>query len=352
MKSSGNEAENVGTSHSVATLDVLNALANSGLTLPGLSRLLVEWIVRTLPARRCVFALDHPRGPRILFEAVAGDTRVRVRVNGDFGAAKLTCIDADPDVQCNLDDSLNLTEAVTRSRLETAVRHCGDTFGIVWADAEPNVKFDEQHRETIEAFARQMAFLFAQRFAMEQARNQATRDELTGLYNRRYIHRALAWVIPRAREQRYPVSLLLLDVDHFKQFNDTWGHATGDRVLRMLGDLMRSLFRTHDVVCRYGGEEFAVLLCDHRTSEWSRHPTQVMQFAERLRKEAELLTLTSPDGQILSHVTVSGGIATFPWDAGSAEELIQKADEALYRAKRHGRNRIFLVNPQRLQQAA
>jgi diguanylate cyclase (GGDEF)-like protein len=332
-----------------ATLDVLNAITNSGFTIPGLSRLLVGWVLETLPAEKCSFTVDHPRGPRIRFEACAGDDRVSVGLGEPDSRPSNRSFEAVGHV--TMSDHATEPGSNDAAVLEMSVGHRGERFGIVAVRARAGTVFEAEHRAMFEAFAQQFGFLFAQRLAMEQAQNQASHDELTGLYNRRHLHKALAWVIPRAREQRFPVSLLFLDIDHFKTFNDTWGHALGDRVLRMLGDLMRSLFRTYDVVCRYGGEEFAVLLCDHRTTEPSRHPTQVLQFAERLRREAEMLTLTSPDGQILSHITISGGIATYPWDAASAEELIQKADEALYRAKRSGRNRIFLVNPQPVQEA-
>lgn len=206
-------------------------------------------------------------------------------------------------------------------------------------------------------------FFFHQRFLMDQANDQAIRDELTGCFNRRYLRQAMERWIPEARAERFPISLFLLDVDHFKMFNDRFGHAVGDQVLRMLGGLMRRIFRAQDVVCRYGGEEFAVLLCDHRSERSGEHPQEVIRYAERLRRGAERLRLdgaltdaeTSQRGasdSVLSHITISGGIATFPWDAGSADELLQKADEALYRAKRDGRNRIYLAERPRISRVA
>jgi diguanylate cyclase (GGDEF)-like protein len=176
-----------------------------------------------------------------------------------------------------------------------------------------------------------------------EAEELAVRDELTGLYNRRYLWRFLDSILDRAREESFPVTLLLFDIDHFKQFNDQYGHPAGDDVLREVANLMRQNFRAHDVICRLGGEEFAVILWDgrgeHAGSGWQGYPTTAFEFAERLR----LATMSHRFNAVnRSGLTLSGGLATFPWDGLSRTELVEQADAALYRAKRDGRNRVYL----------
>lgn len=196
----------------------------------------------------------------------------------------------------------------------------------------------------IQDLVREFSRLLDQARRFEEAHEEALKDELTGLGNRRMFERSLRSYIESARDQRFPFSVLLFDVDHFKRFNDTWGHEAGDRVLRLVADLMKRVFRTDDVVCRIGGEEFAILLCGQRTQgRENTPPREARVFGERLQREAERLSEGASDGDLLAKISLSGGVATFPWDAQSAEELLREADNALYAAKRAGRNRIYFA---------
>jgi diguanylate cyclase (GGDEF)-like protein len=176
----------------------------------------------------------------------------------------------------------------------------------------------------------------------------AHRDELTGLFNRRYLFQFLDQILDRARLENFPVTVLLFDIDHFKRYNDEFGHPAGDQVLREVAELMAGNFRGHDVVCRLGGEEFAVVLWDGRGETtgggWQSYPTTAFEFAERLRHATSHHQFHSIDG---AGITLSGGLATYPWDGGNGEELLQQADNALYRAKRDGRNRVYLCGASR-----
>ncbi len=171
----------------------------------------------------------------------------------------------------------------------------------------------------------------------------AVRDELTGLYNRRYLREFIGSILDRAREESFPVTLLLFDIDHFKRYNDLYGHPAGDQVLREVADLMRKNFRAHDVVCRLGGEEFAVILWDGRGEQsgngWQGYPTTAFEFAERLRQSTMRHRCSAINREV---ITLSGGLATFPWDGVTPDELMEQADAALYRAKGDGRNRVYL----------
>lgn len=328
-----------------AKLDILSAVVATELTFAGLSRLLVEWALECLGAERCVVAVKHPGGPRLRFEGTCEQGSVTVSewseplvIAGKIGSS------ADENDQEDPSTAETVLDFGSAAWLEAPIAHGTENFGEIAVYASSTTAFGPQAQQTLNKLAASFGFLLDHRSSMERAKELAVRDELTGLYNRRHLSQSLEQWIPKSRQSRIPISVLLLDVDHFKLFNDTWGHAVGDRVLRILGDLMRSLFRSQDIVCRYGGEEFAVLLCDHRPGESKDHPKEVGQFAERLRQEAEKLRLTAEDGRVLSQITISGGIATFPWDCGSADELLLRADEALYRAKRNGRNRIYFAS--------
>lgn len=176
-------------------------------------------------------------------------------------------------------------------------------------------------------------------------RNLALTDDVTGLPNRRYLLDFLEKMLKRASRERFLVTLLLFDIDDFKQYNDEYGHDVGDEILREAGHLFRKTSRSDDVVARYGGDEFAVVFWDSEAPRviGSKHPTETLQVLQRCRqalRECEFACL-GPQGK--GRLTVSGGLAGFPWDATDPVDLICRADEALLRAKRHGKGRVYLV---------
>jgi diguanylate cyclase (GGDEF)-like protein/PAS domain S-box-containing protein len=161
-----------------------------------------------------------------------------------------------------------------------------------------------------------------------ELRKLSTTDGLTGLANRRFMDESLTEELDRTRRYELEMSVLMFDVDHFKKFNDEYGHDQGDRVLQTLADVMRSTVRDVDLPCRYGGEEFLIILPNTPVDG-------ALLVAERLR---ESVANTIIDGL---HVTISIGVATYPLiKADSADELVEAADAALYEAKRSGRNRV------------
>jgi diguanylate cyclase (GGDEF)-like protein len=163
----------------------------------------------------------------------------------------------------------------------------------------------------------------------ETLRSQSTRDPLTGLFNRRYMEDSLERELHRAAREEGTLGTIMLDLDHFKALNDQAGHVAGDRVLRSLADLLRSHVRAGDVVCRYGGEEFTVLMPDAGLDE-------TLARAEILRAAVEDASRTEP-----LPVTISAGVAVYPVHASTGSELIDAADAALYAAKARGRNRVM-----------
>lgn len=165
---------------------------------------------------------------------------------------------------------------------------------------------------------------------------QANRDPLTGLYNRRYLDSTLDRELARCQREGQALSLMLIDLDHFKRINDSYGHQAGDEVLRQLADMLAAQARMGDVACRYGGEEFLLLL------PGMAHAA-AMEKAERWRSEFSHSTMAF--GEFRLQVTLSIGIATYPGDGTTAQGLIRSADQALYLAKTGGRNRVAACAP-------
>jgi diguanylate cyclase (GGDEF)-like protein len=167
-------------------------------------------------------------------------------------------------------------------------------------------------------------------------RELSVRDPLTGLYNRRYMEEILALEIIRAVRKEYPIGIIMVDIDHFKQFNDIHGHAAGDAVISQTGDFLRKCVRASDAACRYGGEEFVFIL-----PEASQKITQ--RRAESMREEIRNLQIPFQD-QILETVTLSIGVAVFPMNGATGEAILRAADAALYQAKDAGRNCVIVAN--------
>jgi two-component system, cell cycle response regulator len=173
--------------------------------------------------------------------------------------------------------------------------------------------------------------------ANERLEKLAITDELTGLYNHRYFQETLRFESLRTDRKGGPLSLLMIDVDYFKKFNDTHGHPAGDKLLRSLSQLYQSQLRTIDIVARYGGEEFAVVLLDTGKEE-------AKQVAEKLRASVASSSFSGGETQPNGKLSISIGLATLPQDAANPAELVVIADKALYRAKHTGRNRVCVAN--------
>jgi diguanylate cyclase (GGDEF)-like protein len=164
---------------------------------------------------------------------------------------------------------------------------------------------------------------------------QATHDALTGLHNRHFLGNAFDKTLARCRQDNLPLAVVLIDVDHFKQVNDVYGHLAGDEVLKQLARRLDSSAQASDVVCRYGGEEFLLLLVGMDLQG-------ALSRADALRQQVEHKGIDW-ESTVL-HVTVSAGVALFPTHGTHPDALIQAADLALYRAKSLGRNRVMAAS--------
>ena len=201
---------------------------------------------------------------------------------------------------------------------------------------EADAYFTNAKRRLAQTVADSIGLALANLKLRETLRNQSIRDSLTSLFNRRYMEVSLEREISRAARSRLSVGIIMLDLDNFKTFNDTFGHDAGDAVLRELGLFLQRHTRGGDIACRYGGEEFTLILPDASVEATLRR-------AEHLREELKHLSIEHRD-QVLGSVSLSAGVAAYPEHGASAEALLRAADAALYRAKSEGRDRVVTAN--------
>lgn len=204
------------------------------------------------------------------------------------------------------------------------------------ASASTDRPHGESLRNLADALTDQIALALSNLFLRQRLREQAIRDPLTDLYNRRYMQEALHRELQQASRAETPLAVVMIDLDHFKDFNDTFGHAAGDVVLRELGEFLRTHVRGGDVACRYGGEEFVLILP-------GASPQSAYQRANQLRKEFGERAIQH-EGKILDSISLSLGIACYPHHGETAHELLSGSDEALYRAKAEGRDRTRVLS--------
>ncbi len=200
--------------------------------------------------------------------------------------------------------------------------------------ARPEAVLDQ--RDIAFAVADQLALSLGNLRLREVLRQQSIRDPLTGLFNRRYLEETLQRELARAERHGQPTSVILLDIDHFKRFNDDYGHDAGDAVLRSVAEVLRKAVRAEDIACRYGGEEFVLLMPGAGVDI-------ACERAERVRAAVAASALAHAD-QPLGPLSISAGVASYPDHGDTAERLIKAADIALYKAKRSGRNRVLTAD--------
>jgi diguanylate cyclase (GGDEF)-like protein/PAS domain S-box-containing protein len=240
----------------------------------------------------------------------------------------------------------HLTEGSTTHCLCVPMVGQGDTLGILHLEygnvsdsptgAVPE-RWEDSQQRLASTVAGQIALSLASLRLRETLRDQSIRDPLTGLFNRRFMEESLDRELRRAIRKNHPLSVLFVDLDHFKRFNDTFGHDAGDLVLRSVADLFRKFFRSDDVICRYGGEEFGIILPESPAEQGAVR-------ANALRAAVKKLELQYKNHS-LGTVTLSIGVASFPTHGSTSEELLKVADQCLYQSKAAGRD-LVTVAPQ------
>jgi diguanylate cyclase (GGDEF)-like protein/PAS domain S-box-containing protein len=249
--------------------------------------------------------------------------------NGDVQNVACRHIRRNPEVRSICAPILSVDGVAGTLHLEFA--------NIIDAAAQPRENVESSQKRLAITVAGQIARSLSSLRLREKLREQSIRDPLTGLFNRRFMEESLASELQRAQRRKYSVSLLFLDLDHFKRFNDTFGHDAGDLVLRSIAELTRSFFRASDICCRYGGEEFAVILPEMTSATAAAR-------ADALRTEVKHLELRHLD-KALGEISISVGIASFPEHGMNGEEMFRMADRALYESKAHGRDMVTIAVP-------
>jgi diguanylate cyclase (GGDEF)-like protein len=207
-------------------------------------------------------------------------------------------------------------------------------MGLLYREAY-GPAFAEGADQLATMLAEQVSLALANLDLREQLRSQAIRDQLTGLYNRRFLEDALTRETGRAARSGEPVAVAILDVDHFKRVNDTYGHEAGDAVLRELGQALLKTIRKTDIVGRFGGEEFLMLLPGATVEVAQARALAVLEAVRAME-------VVIPNGAPLNHITASIGVAAMPLHVARGDALVAAADAALYQAKGQGRNRVVL----------
>ncbi len=212
----------------------------------------------------------------------------------------------------------------------------GRVIGVLAAHKPDPQAFSAEDLDLFQTVATQVSVALENAQLYQRMRELSARDELTGLFNRRYFFEALETEVQRARRYRRTFSILMLDLDHFKQYNDTYGHLRGDEVLREVARLLLGTTRRADVVARFGGEEFVVVL-----PEISKDAGAAV--AEKIRAAVAECFVSGREQLPGSGITVTIGLAAYPMDAGDGLELVDCADRALYVGKQQGGNRVSIA---------
>jgi diguanylate cyclase (GGDEF)-like protein len=221
--------------------------------------------------------------------------------------------------------------AETVSRMCIPLVSFGQSLGVLLLDSKARGAFQESDRQPLESVADICATAIQNAHYVERVKQLAYIDGLTGIFNRRFFEMRINEEIERARRFEVGMSVIMIDIDQFKRLNDEFGHLLGDEVLRQVSSLFHQQLRKIDVVCRYGGEEFAILLSQ-------TDPQYSLGIAEKLRRVVE--TWQFPG--VPRPVTISAGVATFPGHGQARDELMKAADAGLYAAKQAGRNRVVM----------
>jgi diguanylate cyclase (GGDEF)-like protein/PAS domain S-box-containing protein len=210
----------------------------------------------------------------------------------------------------------------------------GTTIGVLHVGEDSTALGRSRHEHAV-AVGETIKLFLANLRRRTDLLERATRDGLTGLFNRRYLDDTLPREIHSCLRRNAPLCVAMIDIDHFKQFNDRFGHDAGDRALRDSGRLLATNLRQGDIACRYGGEEFVIVMTD----------SSLVDTIVRLEQIRDRFEGLAHDGRLAGTLTLSAGVAAAPEHGSSAQELLRAADEALYAAKRVGRNRVVAYQP-------
>lgn len=242
-------------------------------------------------------------------------------------------------------------EALRQALKDTSLRlergHMPNGAAVVWQGRVfATLLGDKVAVDQLAKHGETLAPWLAIREQYRRLRLAAYSDPLTGAWNRRYFDQFLAGALSEAREHRHNVTILVFDIDNFKSYNDRYGHEAGDEILTETVRLLRSVIRPTDRVCRIGGDEFAVIFHEPQgpRDPASRHPTSIHAIAARFQSQVRSARFSKLGNEAPGNLSISGGLATFPWDGTTPAELLRRADELAIEGKRQGKN-VILFGP-------
>ncbi len=315
-----------------------------------LFRVILEEARKVTSARKGSLMVPANGGRELKIRAAVGMAeRVveRLRVRAGEGIAGRVFASGTPIVVENIEQDprfrrRNRPRYETKSFLCLPIRRDGRVVGVLnLSDKITGEAFGPDDLDLLETILSQATLAIERSTYYAQSRELrriSITDPLTGLLNRRYFEERLREELDRATRHRHPLSLIMIDIDHFKRYNDANGHPAGDKALVLLGRILRASVRAIDVVSRFGGEEFSIILPETIKRE-------ALLIGERIRSEVETLYFPGEERLPGGRLTVSAGVASFPDDARDLRTLVQRADRALYQAKARGRNRVEAYMP-------
>jgi len=238
-----------------------------------------------------------------------------------------------------IENDVTTVQSYVPGFLETQSEMCvpliffGEKLGVLALDRASHDAFDQDEIQPLESVADICAAAIQNANYFERMKQLAYVDGLTGIFNRRYFEMRIAEELERASRFMGRMSVIMVDIDHFKRLNDEFGHLLGDEVLRGVSNILKHQLRKVDMVCRYGGEEFAIVVPETTGSN-------ALVVAEKLRRQIEI----HPFPGVPRPVTISCGVADYPIQGSTRDELVAAADSALYQAKQAGRNRVMAAS--------
>ncbi len=267
-----------------------------------------------------------------------------IRIRPGEGISGIVLETGVPMAVSNIEEDIRVSRSnrvryKTKSFISLPLKIRNKSIGVLnLADKKDGTGFSDNDVKLLEAIALYSAVAIERRIYYQSSidlRKISITDPLTSLLNRRYFEERISEEMERSKRHRQPFSLIILDIDNFKNLNDSFGHLFGDEILKTTTSVIRRCVRIIDIAARYGGEEFAIILP-------TTDKNDAVIIAERIRSEIEGTVCLVKDTGTTLNITVSLGIASFPEDASAAEELINNADRALYRAKSQGKNKVVI----------
>ena len=320
--------------HQLNGLQQLGAAIGSSLKMENTFRVVAENIKQMIPSGQSIilFAISHT-DPHVLkaerIDSPYSDYVRSLAVRNDEGIlGKATELNRTLLIQDTEQYELQNLINNERSVIVAPLRAEEEILGLLYVGGAKERAFTEEHRSLVETVSYQASIALKNALLYEQTQQMAFTDGLTGLYLHRFFQVRLTEEIAWADRYKKPICLVMVDADKFKQFNDTLGHPAGDALLQEIASLLKDKVRTTDIVCRYGGDEFALILKDVPKDE-------AVRTCERIRETFQLRFAAA-----VVQVTASIGLACYPTDAANKKDLAKAADDALYVSKREGRNRV------------